>query len=216
MIKNNKCKTISSKIWMDRQIKDPYVNLRHKLGYRSRSFHKLIEIEKKFNLFKVGSRVLDLGAAPGSWSQVAAKLTNSTPKNPVISIDLLPISPIYGVYPIQGSFEEAKEYIKEIYPKNKINLIMSDIAPKSCGISSIDHLRLNNILYEVIEIFLEDLNFGGTLILKAFQGKEEKNIREKLKQNFNQVSYFKPISSRRESREIYLIARAYNNKGIVK
>lgn len=206
-VKNKNLKA-SSKKWLQRQINDPYVEKAKKAGYRSRAAYKILEIQQKFKIFEKNSIVLDLGAAPGGWSQVAA---NTAKK--VIAIDLLEMAPIPNVQFLKGDFTDEKniQTIIQLLENEKADAVLSDMAPNTCGIKKIDHLRIINLLETVCDFSTSVLKPGGSLVAKVFQGGATSDLLHNLKQNFARVRHFKPLSSRKESPEIYLIAQGYKN-----
>ncbi|MDR0744577.1 MAG: RlmE family RNA methyltransferase [Holosporales bacterium] len=205
IIKNKKLKQ-SSRSWILRQLKDPYTAKAKKEGYRSRAAFKLLEIQKKFKIIQKNSIVLDLGASPGSWSQIASKLVQK-----VIAIDLLEMDPIQNVEFIQGDFLDLEniKIIKQMLDGNLFDVILSDMAPNTCGIKKIDHLRIMNLIEEIFAFCKDNLKIGGNVVVKTFQGGTESNLLQKLKSRFEKVIHFKPNSSRKESKEIYLIAMGF-------
>lgn len=206
-IKNKKL-TESSKKWLQRQMNDPYVEKAQKAGYRSRASYKILEIQRRFKIFDKHSIVLDLGAAPGGWSQVVANIAKK-----VIAIDLLDMEPIRNVQFIKGDFTEEKnmQMLIGLLENEKADTVLSDMAPNTCGIKKIDHLRIINLLEDVYAFSTSILKPGGSLVAKVFQGGATNELLCKLKQSFTRVRHFKPIASRKESSEMYLIAQGYKN-----
>lgn len=201
-VRNKKLKK-SSRNWLQRQFNDPFVILAHKKGYRSRAAFKILEIQKKFKIINKDSIVIDLGAAPGGWSQVIAKMCKR-----IIAIDLLDFEPIPNVDFIKGDFleESVIEKIKSLLNGQKADVIMSDMAPNTCGIKKVDHLRITNLIEEVFNFSKTVLKPEGNLVLKTFQGGASNQVFAEINKAFKKVTYFKPNSSRKESPEIYLIA----------
>lgn len=206
-IKNKKL-TESSKKWLQRQMNDPYVEKAQKAGYRSRASYKILEIQRRFKIFDKHSIVLDLGAAPGGWSQVVANIAKK-----VIAIDLLDMEPIQNVQFIKGDFTEEKnmQILIGLLENEKADTVLSDMAPNTCGIKKIDHLRIINLLEDVYAFSTSVLKPGGSLVAKVFQGGATNELLRKFKQSFTRVRHFKPIASRKESSEMYLIAQGYKN-----
>lgn len=204
-IKNKKLKK-SSRDWLQRQFNDPFVTLARKEGYRSRAAFKILEIQKKFKIANKDSIVVDLGAAPGGWSQVIAKICKQ-----IIAIDLLDFEPIPNVDFIKGNFLENStiEKIKSLLGGQKVDLIMSDMAPNTCGIKKVDHLRIINLIEEVFDLSKVILKPQGSLVLKTFQGGASEPLFSEVNRAFKKVTYFKPNSSRKESSEMYLIALGF-------
>jgi 23S rRNA (uridine2552-2'-O)-methyltransferase len=193
---------------MLRQINDPYVEKAKKEGYKSRAAFKLIEIQDKFKIIKNNSIVIDLGAAPGGWSQVASKICNK-----IIAVDLLDMAPIPKVNFIKGDFleETTMQKVMEIMKDSKADVVLSDMAPSSCGIKKVDHLRIVNLIEAVYEFCKISLNEGGTMVAKIFQGGAEAELLTDIKLRFSKVVHFKPNSSRKESVEMYLVATGFKN-----
>ncbi|MDR1475990.1 MAG: RlmE family RNA methyltransferase [Holosporales bacterium] len=206
----NKSLKPSSKNWIKRHINDPYVALAKQNAYRTRSAFKLIEIQEKFKIIKDKDIVLDLGAAPGGWSQIASKITQN-----VIAVDILEVAPIPNVQFIQGDFlnQSTLNLIKDAIGESEINVILSDMCPNTCGIKKIDHLRIINIFEEVTYFAKNHLKTGGSLVVKVFQGGAEKNTLTDIKMHFRKISHFKPKSSRKQSPELYLIATGFIGNG---
>jgi 23S rRNA (uridine2552-2'-O)-methyltransferase len=209
-VKTAKKRTISSNKWLGRQLNDPYVVKARVEGYRSRAAYKLLEIHEKFKLFTEGMKIIDLGAAPGGWSQIAANLTKSTdPKfnSQIIAIDLLDIEPIAGVHTFAKDFfeEGAQELIIKTLD-GKADLVMSDMASNTTGHKTTDHIRTLMLCEEAFEFALKTLKPNGHFIAKIFRGGTENELLNKVKRSFSTVKHFKPKSSRKESTEIYLVA----------
>ncbi|MDR1488144.1 MAG: RlmE family RNA methyltransferase [Holosporales bacterium] len=204
-IKNKKMKE-SSKRWLIRQMKDPYVALAKKNGYRSRAAFKLLEINDKFKILEKNRIVIDLGSTPGGWSQIASSKCKK-----VIAVDLLPMDMISNVDFIMGNFldESTIEYIKHQLNATKSNVILSDMAPSTCGIKSVDHVRIMTLIEEVFEFSKDFLEEGGDMVVKVFQGGTENSLLNELKKYFKKINHFKPKSSRKESVEMYLVARGF-------
>ncbi len=190
--------TPSSKKWLERQKKDPFVKKAKQEGYRARSAYKLIEIQKKYRILNPKKFVLDLGAAPGGWSQVALEYCGS---GRVTAIDLLQMQPLSGVSILTGDFEETLTSLNQ-----EFSVILSDMAPSTCGISSVDHIRIMDILERVFELSHSYLAKGGHLVIKVFKGGTEHEFLKILKTHFEKVHHFKPESSRKESKEMYMVA----------
>ncbi|RYE05891.1 MAG: RlmE family RNA methyltransferase [Rickettsiaceae bacterium] len=208
-VKTSKKRKISSNKWLQRQLNDPFVAKAKIDGYRSRAAYKLIEINDKFKLFHANSKVVDLGAAPGGWSQVAANMSPIThKKNQVIAIDLLEMEEIPGVQFIQGSFydEHIINLIKQAIQGNA-DLVLSDMAANTTGHSKTDHIRIIDLCDRALDFALTILKPGGHFVAKIFRGGAESEILNKAKLNFAVVKHFKPKSSRKESAEFYLVAK---------
>jgi 23S rRNA (uridine2552-2'-O)-methyltransferase len=208
-LKSNKKRTASSRQWLLRQLNDPFVAKARKDGYRSRAAFKLIEINEKFKLIKKGSHVLDLGAAPGGWCQVAKASVGET--GIVVGVDLLEIDPITGVEFLVGNFHDdhVRQTIVDTLLGQKVNVILSDMAASSCGMSDVDHIRLIALLEAVYQFSFDMLKPGGSFVAKVLRGGTEHNLLGQLKQSFAKISHFKPKSSRQESSELYVIAQGF-------
>jgi 23S rRNA (uridine2552-2'-O)-methyltransferase len=210
-VKTAKKRKTSSTRWLKRQLNDPFVAKSKLDGYRSRAAYKLVEINDKFQLLKPGDNVVDLGAAPGGWSQVAAQIIKSDSKgakNKLIAIDLLPIDGIGGVTSFEKNFydEDAKDLIINSLDGQLADIVLSDMAANTTGHSSTDHLRIMDLCENALIFALTILKPGGHFVAKVFRGGAEHDLLEMVKQNFKKVKHFKPDSSRKESSEFYLVA----------
>lgn len=210
-VKTAKKRRTSSTRWLKRQLNDPFVAKSKLDGYRSRAAYKLVEINDKFQLLKPGASVVDLGAAPGGWSQVAAQIIKSDSKgakNKLIAIDLLPIEGIGGVVSFEKDFydEDAKDLIINSLDGKLADVVLSDMAANTTGHSQTDHLRIMDLCENALIFALKILKPGGHFVAKIFRGGAENDLLEMVKQNFKKVKHFKPDSSRKESSEFYLIA----------
>jgi 23S rRNA (uridine2552-2'-O)-methyltransferase len=188
----------SSKEWLQRHVSDHYVKKARKEGYRSRAAYKLIEIDQKHALFKPGMTVLDLGAAPGGWSQVAAQKVK--PGGKVTAIDVLEIAPISGVTILRGDF-------RQLSIEGSADLVLSDVAPNLSGIPNVDQARLLELAGAAIQLCRKVLKRDGVLLVKAFHGEAFDAVREELNKTFLNVKVVKPPASRGESAETYVVAR---------
>jgi 23S rRNA (uridine2552-2'-O)-methyltransferase len=188
----------SSKEWLQRHVSDHYVKKARKEGYRSRAAYKLIEIDQKHALFKPGMTVLDLGAAPGGWSQVAAQKVK--PGGKVTAIDVLEIAPISGVTILRGDF-------RQLSIEGSADLVLSDVAPNLSGIPNVDQARLLELAGAAIQLCRKVLKRDGVLLVKAFHGEAFDEVREELNKTFLNVKVVKPPASRGESAETYVVAR---------
>lgn len=206
-LKTAKKRKPSSNKWLQRQLNDTYVAKSKIDGYRSRAAYKLLEINQKFQIFKPGDRVIDLGAAPGGWSQVAVKLTKTKQhKNTVLALDLLKIDPIEGVIDIQGDFLDSLILTKIQERGLNCNIVLSDMAANTTGHHTTDHLRTMLLCEQAFEFAIKVLEPGGHFISKVFQGGTENKLLTQIKMHFDLVKHFKPAASRKESSEFYLIA----------
>ncbi|OQP86006.1 23S rRNA methyltransferase [Rhizobium rhizosphaerae] len=212
-VKKGKLKA-SSRRWLERHINDPYVQRAQLEGYRARAAFKLLEIDEKHKILTGARRIIDLGAAPGSWSQIAAKVTRSTDEDPrVVAIDFLEMDPLPGVTIFQLDFLDASApgLLMEAMG-GAPDLVMSDMAAPTTGHRQTDHLRTMH-LCEVAAYFAVDvLAPGGHFLTKTFQGGTERDLLTMLKKNFRQVVHVKPASSRAESVEMFLLAKGFKGK----
>lgn len=214
-LKKVKGRTSSSTKWLQRQINDPYVAEAHRLGYRGRAAFKIMQLDDQFHFFKPGRRVVDLGCAPGGWSQVAVSRVKSTPENPlVVGLDLLPADAIAGAHLIQMDFtsDDAPAKLKDMLGGHKADVVMSDMAANTTGHQQTDHLRTIHLVELAYDFAKEVLADGGIFIAKVFQGGAEGELLADVKRNFAKVSHFKPAASRKESPETYLVAQGYRGK----
>ena len=219
MLTKSKSKSASSQRWLQRQFSDQYVRQAREAGYRSRAAYKLLEIQKKDKIFQKGINVVDLGSAPGGWSQVARECIGQSGK--VIALDILPMESLNGVDIVQGDFqkEETLEDLVALLKGENIDLVISDMAPNLSGIAAVDQARAIH-LAEMALIFSEKaLTKNGILLVKLFQGLGFDGYLMLLKSKFSQVVIRKPKASRAESREVYLLAKGYlsdsENKGFL-
>ena len=194
---------MKSKDWLNRQKRDFYVKQAKKQGYLSRAAYKLIEIEKKFNILTNSKKILEFGAAPGGWSQVALEV------NPKIEITAIDILDLKINHPQINFYKEDFLNFNYNQKKNYYDLILSDIAPNTTGHQSTDHLRITTMLFDIIELLEKVLVTDGSFITKIWKGSEEKEIINQLKKKFKFVSYFKPDSSRKDSAEIFIVSRNF-------
>ena len=202
-------RTKSSSRWLQRHVNDPYVKQAQKDGYRSRSAYKLVELNEKDRLIKPGMRVMDLGSAPGGWSQVLSRLIG--PKGRVLATDILPMDPIQNVDFIQGDFtdEEIVEKLLGWLGGGKFDLIVSDIAPNLTGIDSADQASSMYFLELALDTVRQTLKPGATFVAKMFQGSGSDQYVKELRTHFEKVLIHKPAASRKESREVYLVAKGF-------
>jgi 23S rRNA (uridine2552-2'-O)-methyltransferase len=196
----------SSRRWMHEHLSDEFVKKAQKEGYRSRAVYKLLEIIEKNNVIHNGDIVLDLGAAPGGWSQVAAKFVGE--KGKVIASDILPIEEINGVIFLQGDFTEESIYEKllELTGDFKVNVVLSDMAPNMSGQLSVDQPKSMYLADLAIEMAIKTLDLNGSFIVKLFQGEGFDAFVQTTRKSFKKVSVLKPKASRSRSKEVYLLA----------
>jgi 23S rRNA (uridine2552-2'-O)-methyltransferase len=199
----------SSRRWLDRHFNDEYVKRAQQEGYRSRAAYKLLEIQTKDRLLKPGMRVVDLGAAPGGWSQVSRKLAGE--QGQVVALDLLPMEPISGVTFIQGDFREdgPLEQLRAVLRGEAVDLVLSDMAPNVSGMAAVDQPRAIYLCELALDFAEEVLKPGGALVVKAFQGEGFEALLKRLRTTFANVVSRKPKASRARSRELYLVATKY-------
>lgn len=196
--------SLSSRLWLNRQENDPYVKLAQKEGFRSRAVFKLEEIDDKFKIIKKSKAIIDLGAAPGGWSQLLTERTSDDAK--IAAIDLLKFDGIAGVQQFIGDFEDPENQQKILdYLGSKADLIVSDMAPNTIGHPSTDHLRIMSLVNSAYEFALKNLAPGGSFVAKIFIGGKEKDLMGRMKRDFESAQFFKPKSSRSLSSEIYVV-----------
>lgn len=210
-VKTAKNRKISSTRWLQRQLNDPFVLEAKNRGYRSRASFKIIEINDKFKIFKKGYKVLDLGSAPGGWSQIAV---DKVGYNNVLAVDILNMDPISGVKFIQQDFlaPEAENRILKEMNGEKYDVVMSDMAANTTGDKKLDHLRTMNLVESALFFAKKVLKENGVFVAKVFQGGTEKELLDDLNKSFKTVKHFKPESSRKDSVEMYVVALGF--KGI--
>ncbi len=203
---DNKKLTKSSRAWIKEHIDDHYVQKAQKDGYRARAAYKLLEINEKTNLITRGATVVDLGSAPGSWSQVASKLVGE--KGTLIASDILAMDALADVTFIQGDFREAEVFdsiMREVGNK-QVNVVLSDMAPNTAGNSAVDQPRMIYLCELAMEFALATLPSGGALIMKVFEGVGMQELRQQMQKDFSKVRSIKPAASRARSKEIFWIA----------
>jgi len=214
-VKSGKSRSLSSKLWLDRQLNDPYVTRAKREGYRSRAAYKLIEIDDKHRFLKPGARVVDLGAAPGGWCQVAAKRIGAAEgKGRVVAIDLLALAPIPGVDFIRLDFlsPEAPAEVKALL-NGAADVVLSDMAANATGHRKTDHLKIMALAEAAAEFAREVLAPGGVFLCKVLQGGTETTLLAQLKRDFTVVKHLKPAASRSDSAELYLLAMGFRGTG---
>jgi len=202
-------KSKSSHRWMQRHVNDEYVKRSQKEGYRSRAAYKLLELQERDRFLKPGQVVVDLGAAPGGWSQVAAGLVG--PRGMVIALDLLDMDPIPGVQFIQGDFHDLDvlQRLQDVLDGRPVDLVLSDMAPNISGIAVVDQPRAMYLCELALDFCRESLREGGGLVAKVFQGEGFDSFYQEAKASFGRVVTRKPKASRPKSREVYLVAGNY-------
>jgi len=210
-VKTARKRTVSQTRWLERQLNDPYVARAKREGYRSRAAFKIIELDEKFKLFKPGGRIVDLGAAPGGWSQIAAKKVGSDKgRGKVIGIDLLEIEPIAGVdfEVLDFLIDEAPERLKTLLG-GEADVVMSDMAANTTGHKKTDHLKIVALAELAADFAREVLAPGGAFLAKVLQGGTEGELLANLKRDFASVKHYKPAASRPDSAELYVVATGY-------
>jgi 23S rRNA (uridine2552-2'-O)-methyltransferase len=210
-VKSGKGRTVSSRRWLERQLNDPYVHAAKSKGYRSRAAFKLIELDSKFHFLKKGARVLDLGAAPGGWTQVAAQRIGET--GHIVAIDILEMEPMPGVEIFHADLTdpEIPAQLKQAL-RGAADVVLSDMAASTTGHRATDHLRTIALLEAAIDLAEDVLKPGGIFIGKAFQGGATGDLLARIKKSFRDVKHVKPPASRAESVELYLIAQGFKGR----
>jgi 23S rRNA (uridine2552-2'-O)-methyltransferase len=210
-VKTAKGRKASSQRWLERQLNDPYVRDAKIKGYRSRAAFKLVELDRKFHFLRKGARILDLGAAPGGWSQVAAARLGDTGK--VVAMDILDMEPITGadVFKADMLAEETPALLKAALG-GPADLVLSDMAAPTTGHRPTDHLRTMSLLEAALDMAEDVLKPGGTFVGKVFQGGATGELLARIKRLFADVKHVKPPASRAESVELYLVATGFKGK----
>ena len=209
-VKTGKGRKLSSKLWLERQLNDPYVARAKREGYRSRAAFKLAEIDDKARFLKKGARVIDLGAAPGGWSQVAAKRVHAPQQGRVVAIDLLAMDPLPGVDFIQLDFLDPTAPAKlKAMLGGGADVVLSDMAANATGHRKTDHIKIVALVEAASEFAREVLEPGGTFLAKVLQGGTEGELLALLKRDFKSVKHIKPPASRSDSAELYLLATGF-------
>lgn len=203
-------KSKSSRRWLDRHVNDEFVKRAQKDGYRSRAVYKLLEVQEKDRLMKPGQIIVDLGAAPGGWSQVAEKIVGD--KGQVIALDILPMDAITGVEFIQGDFrdDESLAQLRRLLSGRQVDLVISDMAPNITGTTAVDQPRAMYLCELALAFARESLRPGGGFVVKVFHGEGFEEYVRELRRSFKRVVTRKPKASRPKSREVYLVAGNYN------
>ena len=205
-VRTAKGRSVASQRWLARQLNDPYVAAAKQQGFRSRAAFKLAELDERFRLVRRGGLVVDLGAAPGGWTQVAVQRGAAR----VVGIDLLTLDPVAGAVMQQGDFTEAEVQERLLAELGgKADLVLSDMAPNTTGHTATDHLRIMALAEAALEFAVAVLAEGGGFVAKVFQGGAEKAMLERLKRHFATVRHAKPPASRKESSELYVVATGF-------
>ncbi len=215
-VKSGKGRSLSSKLWLERQLNDPYVGRAKREGLRSRAAYKLIEIDAKHRLLKPGARVVDLGAAPGGWSQAAAKRVGAAEgRGRVVAIDPLDMAAIPGVEFLKLDFldPQAPDRLKALLA-GPADLVLSDMAANATGHRKTDHIRIMALAEAAAEFAREVLAPGGAFLCKVLQGGTEVALLAELKRDFAGVKHIKPAASRTDSAELYLLATGFRGRNV--
>ncbi|MDB4225474.1 MAG: RlmE family RNA methyltransferase [Alphaproteobacteria bacterium] len=211
-VKTARGRTLSSTRWLQRHLNDPFVHEAKKKGYRSRAAFKIVEIDDKHKLFKVGQKVLDLGAAPGGWSQIAAERIGAIEgKGKVIAVDLLEMDPLPGVETLLLDFydDDAESIIKSYLGDSLIDLVLCDMAASATGHKYTDHLKIIGLLEAALDFTEKVLKPDGAFLGKVFRGGTENTILTRMKKEFKSVKHIKPKSSRSDSTELYVLGNGF-------
>lgn len=209
-VKTSKRRKQSSNLWLERQLNDPYVARAKREGFRSRAAFKLMEIDDKARVLKKGARVIDLGAAPGGWSQVAAKRVGAPQQGRVVAIDVLAMDSLPGVEFMQFDFlaADAPDKLKAMLG-GPADVVLSDMAANATGHAKTDHLKIMALVEAAADFASEVLRPGGTFLAKVLQGGTEGALLAGLKRDFSNVKHVKPAASRTDSAELYLLATGF-------
>jgi 23S rRNA (uridine2552-2'-O)-methyltransferase len=210
-LKDEKRRTLSSRTWLERQIRDPYVARAKREGFRSRAAYKLAELDDKYRLLKPGTRVVDLGAAPGGWSEIAARRVGAGGR--VLAIDILDMKPIAEVEFLKLDFLDATapQRLKDLLG-GQADLVLSDMAANATGHRQTDHIRIMALAEAAAHFAREVLAPGGSFLCKVLQGGTEAALLAELKRDFASVKHVKPPASRSDSAELYLLARGFRGR----
>lgn len=211
-LKDGRYHSSSSNRWLERQLNDPYVQEAKRLGYRSRAAFKLIQLDEKYNFLSKNKVIVDLGCAPGGWSQVASLKLKGTGK--LVGLDILPTEPLEGATFVCQDFTEegATEKLLELLGGDRANVVMSDMAANTIGHQQTDHLRTIGLVEAAYEFAKTVLAEGGIFIAKVFQGGAEGGLLSDMKKNFKKVSHYKPDASREKSPECYVVAVGFKGE----
>lgn len=204
----------SSQRWLKEHFDDPFVKMAKQKGYRSRATFKLLEIQEKDQLIKPGMIVVDLGAAPGGWSEVARKIVGE--KGHVIALDILPMEDISGVEFIQGDFSEPEifEKLLNMIDNRKVDLVISDIAPNISGMTEVDQPKTIYLAELALDFAQSVLKTGGAFLVKVFQGEGFDSYLKQIRKTYSKVQIRKPQASRPRSKEVYLLGRGFKGQGV--
>ena len=208
-VRTAKGRKSSSTRWLQRQLNDPYVAQAGREGYRSRSAYKLIQLDEKFSLLKPGQQIVELGAAPGGWTQVAVARAGAR-GGAIIAVDMAEMEPLAGAMILRADFlDEATPALIGDLLKRPADLVLSDLAPVLSGHAGTDHLRIVDLVDRALEFAAGVLAPGGCFVAKVFQGGTERDLLTAMKRDFARVSHAKPPASRPESSEIFVVAKGF-------
>lgn len=206
-VKTAKKRKVGSTLWLERQLNDPYVKRAKADGYRSRAAYKLIELDEKFKFLKKGLKIVDLGAAPGGWTQVAVKAVGD---GNVVALDILPMPAVPGAIVLTADFmDDAAPALLQQAMNGKADLVLSDMAPNTIGDPSTDHLRIMTLMEAAFIFACDVLKPGGGFIAKVWQGGTEQALLAEMKKRFKTVKHAKPASSRKDSAETFVVAMGF-------
>jgi len=217
-VKTAKKRTVSQVRWLERQLNDPYVAAAKRDGYRSRAAYKLLQIDERHQLLKSGAVVVDLGAAPGGWCQIAASRVKSLEgKGQVVAIDISPMEPVAGVEILHLDFmaEEAPDILKTMMRGASADVVLSDMAAPTTGHTRTDHMRIMGLAETAGMFACEVLKPGGAFLCKVLQGGTERDLLNQLKRDFAKVRHIKPNASRSDSAELYVLAMGFRGENDV-
>ena len=206
-------RTTASQKWLARQLNDPYVRAAKEQGWRSRAAFKLLELDDRYHLINKGARIVDLGAAPGGWAQVAVKRGAAR----VVGVDLLPMDPVPGATILVGDFmDDAMPDQLRALLGGPADLVLSDMAPNTTGHNATDHLRIMGLADLALHFALQILQPGGAFVAKVFQGGSERTMLEQMKRHFATVRHAKPPASRKGSSELYVVATGFKDAAAIR
>jgi 23S rRNA (uridine2552-2'-O)-methyltransferase len=209
-VRSGKTRSQSSKLWLERQLNDPYVARARREGMRSRAAYKLMEIDDRAHFLRKGARVVDLGAAPGGWSQVAAQRVGAPAQGRVVAIDILPMDPVPGVDFVSLDFldQSAPEMLTDMIG-GPADVVLSDMAANATGHAKTDHLKIMTLVEAATDFARGVLAPGGSFLAKVLQGGTEAELLASLKRDYKTVKHVKPAASRADSAELYLLATGF-------
>ncbi len=216
-VKTARRRSLSSTLWLERQLNDPYVAQATRQGYRSRAAFKLLQLDERFHLLKPGARIVDLGAAPGGWTQVAVERSQPDRRGgAVVALDILEMAPIAGAVLLHADFladDACPRLVAAL--GGQADLVLSDMAAPTTGHGATDHLRITALAEAAYDFAASVLSPGGAFVCKLFQGGAERRLLERLKRDFAQVRHAKPPASRAESSETYLVATGFRGEALI-